>query len=90
VRDVDYQLEKLREFPGNDSMRPADCECRRAAMEERRPEAIGVCSETVVFWWCGLADYGEIHEGLNGGAGTQGIFAVRPELLVPFAGAWAA
>ena len=29
------------------------------------------------------------HLGCRGG-GPQGIFAVRPELLVPFAGEWAA
>lgn len=29
------------------------------------------------------------HEGSHGGAGAQGIFAVRPALLVPFAGEWA-
>ena len=30
------------------------------------------------------------HESPNGGPGPQGIFTVRPELLVPFAGEWAA
>ena len=30
------------------------------------------------------------HEGSVRGGGPEGIFTVRPELLVPFAGEWAA
>jgi hypothetical protein len=30
------------------------------------------------------------HESLKAGGGPQGILTVRPELLVPFVGEWAA
>jgi hypothetical protein len=46
--------------------------------------------ETVVFWRFWLADFTKTHESSNGGSGPQGIFAIRPELLVPFTGEWAA
>jgi len=46
--------------------------------------------ETAVFWWCCLVECGKTRESLKPGSGPQGIFTVRPELLVPFAGESAA
>ena len=46
-------------------------------MIEAKPEGLPGPEETTVPLWCR-------------GGGPQGIFAARPELLVPFAGAWAA
>jgi hypothetical protein len=36
------------------------------------------------------ADVLRLHEDWCQGGGPQGIFTVRPELLVPFVGEWAA
>ncbi len=45
--------------------------------------------------WKGQLNGGSVLEGMQKylwcrGTGAQGIFAMRPELLVPFAGEWAA